>query len=140
MDKILITAFKSEVAAAILNSQKTDNNLNPKADAYIDADELPAVLEFFGETDVNKLLKTPSDTSAESVFTANDSSQPTGADATKKSKQDTDFNKDEFSQLMNPNNAIIRNDGSAAYELQQKVAGDLTMSTAAGTPFAAQMT
>ena len=127
MDKYLITAFKSEVAAAILNSQKTDNNLNPNADAYIDEEELPAVLEFFGKTDVRELLATADDTPSGSVFDQTETSD------------EPEINADKFTSLSDSNNAVLRNDGSAAYELQNSIASDLQMTTAAGTPFSAQM-
>jgi len=127
MDKYLITAFKSEVAAAILNSQKTDNNLNPNADAYIDEEELPAVLEFFGKTDVRELLATADDTPSDSVFDQTETSD------------EPEINADKFTSLSDSNNAVLRNDGSAAYELQNSIASDLQMTTAAGTPFSAQM-
>lgn len=126
MDKILITAFKSEVASAILNSQGTNKNLNPHADAYIDAEELPAVLEFFGKKDVNELLANPNGESPDSVFD-------------EKKSQDEELDGDEFSKLVSPNNAVLNNEGSAAFELQNQIASDLLMTSANGTPFSAQM-
>ena len=61
MDKYLITSFKNEIANAILNMQdKLNFHKNEKGeyDAYIDKEELPKVLDFFGVSDVSKLLKT----------------------------------------------------------------------------------
>lgn len=127
MDKILITSFKSEVANAILNSQE---KLNPNKDAYIDESELPAVLDFFGKTDVKELLANPDgQTTSQSVFTESQQNQD--------DKQK--INNDEFINLMDSNNTVLHNEGSAAYELQDNIASDLVMTTASGTPFSAQM-
>ena len=132
MDKILITSFKDNIASAILNSQSTNKNLNFHADGYIDAEELPGVLEFFGETDVNKLLKQPQNSNDSSVFTNDGESEDSESEAPKEG----DLSK--FAELMNTDNAVLKKDGTAAYELQNNISSDL-MTEFAGSPFAAQM-
>ena len=127
MDKFLITAFRPEIANAILNSQ---DKLNPDGDAYISKEELPAVLDFFGETKIENLLKSDYKNSGNSIFTQKE----------KEDKPDENKNIDvaEFNEFMNSDNKVLNNDGSAAYELQNSVASDI-MTSSLGTPYEAQM-
>jgi len=60
-----ITQFKSHIANAILNNQE---KLNKDKDAYISAEELPAVLKNFGTNDVTKLLKRDNEKFKGSIF------------------------------------------------------------------------
>ncbi len=129
MDKYLITSFKSEIATAILNSQE---KLNPNKDAYIDSAEMPAILDFFGVDDVNKLLKDTQTNSESSVFT---SEQQTEA-AEENEDQQKDYTK--YTELMDPNNTVLRNNGSAGFELQNNIAHDI-LTSSVGTPYEAQM-
>ena len=121
MDKIKITSFRDDIATAILNSQ---DKLNPDKDAYIDEKELPKVLDFFGEKDVSKLLKTPSD-EQQSIFDISDNDESTETET----KTDTvEINKDD----------AISTYGTAAYELNTKVKSDLSIGTA-GNPYTQQI-
>ena len=129
---IPVDSFEYRVKKIIIKKGLDKNN-----DDVIDDSEAQAIKDYFEVNDIKKLLKKP-DTEAPQP-TDSDATQPIGSDDAQTDDTDTDLKQDEFAQLMDSNNAILRNDGSAAYELQQKVAGDLTMSSASGTPFAAQM-
>ena len=124
MDKLLIIAFRTEIASAILNSQE---KLNPNNDAYIDSDEMPAILNFFGVDDVQKLLKNTNNDSINSIFTQQENSQD-------KNNVDTE----DYTNRMNSDQTVLREDGSAAYELQNTLSADLITSSN-GTPYEAQM-
>ena len=121
MDKILITAFKDEIASAILNSQK---KLNPDGDAYISQDELPAVLDFFGQSDVSKLLKNTDKNN--SVFSNNEATNISSEDLSR------------YTELVSVDNAALNDSGTAAYNLQNEISSELRTSSI-GTPYAAQM-
>ena len=127
MDKYLITAFRSEIATAILNSQQ---KLNPDGDAYISKDELQGVLDFFGEKDINKLLKNK-DTKSDAPNSIFEGQSNSAADDEKKDLS-------EYTDFMKTDNAALRDDGTAAYELQNSVASDL-LTSSTGTPYEAQM-
>ena len=76
---------------------------------------------------MNKLLKQPQNTSDNSVFTNNkESESPKEEDITK------------FTELMSTDNAVLKDKGSAAYELQNDISADL-MTEFSGSPFTAQM-
>ena len=121
MDKYLITSFKNEIANAILNMQ---DKLNPNKDAYIDKDELPKILDFFGVDDVSKLLKTETE---QSIFD------------NKPAKEETQSNQDtvEISRQENQDDAISTY-GTAAYELDTRVKADLSIGTS-GNPYTQQL-
>lgn len=124
MDKFLITAFRADIANAILNSQ---DKLNPDGDAYISEKELPAVLDFFGAKSVDALLKPTDKDSNNSIFTKQE-----------KPEENKNFDMAEFNDFMDTNKRVLRDDGSAAYELQNSTASDL-MTSYQGTPYEAQM-
>lgn len=127
MDKYLITAFRSEIATAILNSQQ---KLNPDGDAYISKDELQGVLDFFGEKDINKLLK-DNDTKSGAPNSIFEGQSTSSSDVEQKDLS-------EYTDFMKTDNAALRDDGTAAYELQNSVASDL-LTSSTGTPYEAQM-
>lgn len=62
---IAITQFKCHIANAILNNQE---KLNKDKNAYISSDELPAILNNFGTTDISKLLKSDGEKFKGSIF------------------------------------------------------------------------
>lgn len=130
MDKYLIAAFRPEIATAILNSQQ---KLNPDGDAYISKDELQGVLDFFGEKDINNLLKETKSDKPNSIFEGQHTPVPATAEE-EKDKKDLS----EYTEFMKSDNAALRDDGTAAYELQNDVASDL-LTSSTGTPYEAQM-
>ena len=132
MDKIKITSFRDEIASAILNSQdKLNFHKNEKGefDAYIDEEELPAVLNFFGEKDVSKLLKT---SDSPSVF--GNGQSDSGTDLESSSIGDTV----ELQQQGAAEDDAISTYGTAAFELNTKVKTDLSIS-ASDNPYAQQV-
>lgn len=140
MDKYLITSFKSEIANAILNSQE---KLNPDKNAFIDKNELPKVLDFFGVDDVSKLLKT---SEKQSVFenTKSASQEETNEDTveisstqTTPEEQTNDDTVEISSSTQNDNDAIATY-GSAANELDCRIRTDMTLNST-GTPFSQQL-
>lgn len=123
MDKIKITSFRDEIASAILNSQEKLNfhkNEKGEFDAYIDEEELPAVLSFFGEKDVTKLLKSEDN---QSVFENQE-----GDSQAKKT------DKFEYSKYKIDEDDAISNYATAANELDVKTRTSLSL-TSAGTPY-----
>ena len=127
MDKYLITSFKNEIANAILNMQdKLNFHKNEKGeyDAYIDKEELPKVLDFFGVSDVSKLLKTEKE---QSIFENQFDEEP-------QENEDTV----EISGQQEDKDDAISTYGTAAYELNTKVKSDLSVGTA-GNPYTQQL-
>lgn len=79
MEPILIANLRKDVQTALLNAQYVEQfNLNPSKNAYIEENEVEALLKFFGAQKIEDLMETGLDT-----FHSNISNNtPTGTDET----------------------------------------------------------